>query len=77
MAALSLVNQLIAKEEHGDVFGTFYALIYCCFGGTALAVGLLTGPIGITAAVCGVAVVVVILCLAAMVAVTRLPRVAP
>ncbi len=75
VAALSFINQVISQEERGDVFGTFYALIYIWFGGTALAVGLLTGPIGLTAAVRGVAVVVVVLCLAAAVAVTRLPRV--
>ena len=76
VASLSFINQLISQEERGDVFGTFYALIYIWFGGTALAVGLLTGPIGLTAAVRWVAVVVVALCLVAVIAMTRLPRTA-
>ena len=76
VSSLSFINQLISQAERGDVFGTFYALIYIWFGGTALAVGLLTGPIGLTAAVRGVAVVVVALCLIAVAAITRLPRTA-
>jgi MFS family permease len=76
VASLSFVNQVISQEERGDVFGTFYAVIYISFGGSALAVGLLTGPIGLTAAVRGVAVVVIVLCVVAAVAVTRLPRAA-
>jgi MFS family permease len=71
LGSLSLINQLIPKEQRGDVFGTYYALNYLSLGVTSIAVGLLTAPLGLTTAVRGVAAVVVVLCLITVVAVIR------
>jgi MFS family permease len=71
LGALSLINEIIPKEQRGDVFGTFYAICYLGLGVTSIIVGALTAPLGLTAAVRGVALVVVMLCLIAVLAVVR------
>jgi MFS family permease len=72
LGSLSLVNQLIPKEQRGDVFGTYYALNYLSLGLTAIAVGLLAAPLGLTTAVRWVAAVVVALCLLTVLTIMRL-----
>ena len=72
LGSLSLVNQLIPKEQRGDVFGTYYALNYLSLGLTAIAVGLLTSPLGLTTAVRWVSAIVVVLCLLTVLLVARL-----
>ena len=75
LGSLSLINQLIPKEQRGDVFGTYYALNYLSLGVTSILVGLLTAPLGLTTAVRGVSAAIVVLCLLTVLAVTRLSRV--
>lgn len=72
LGSLSLVNQLIPKEQRGDVFGTYYALNYLSLGVTAIAVGLLATPLGLTTAVRWVSAAVMALCLLTVLAVIRL-----
>jgi MFS family permease len=72
LGSLSLINQLVPKEQRGDVFGTYYALNYLSLGATSLAVGLLTAPLGLTSAVRWVSAAVVVLCLLTALAVVRL-----
>jgi MFS family permease len=67
----SLVNQLIPKEQRGDVFGTYYALNYPSLGATSIAVGFLAAPLGLTTAVRWVATIAVVQCLITALAVTR------
>lgn len=71
LASLSLINQLIPKEQRGDVFGTYYALNYLSLGVTSIAVGLLAAPLGLTTAVRWVTAIVVVLCLITVLAVIR------
>jgi MFS family permease len=75
LGSLSLINQLIPKEQRGDVFGTYYALNYLSLGVTSIAVGLLIAPLGLTTAVRWVASMVVVLCLLTVLAVIRWLRV--
>jgi MFS family permease len=75
LGSLSLINQVIPKEQRGDVFGTYYAAGYLSLGVTSLAVGILTAPLGLTTAVRGVAVVVVLLSLITVLAIVRLLQV--
>ncbi len=72
LGSLSLINQLIPKEQRGDVFGTYYALNYLSLGVTAIVVGLLVAPLGLTTAVRLVAAVVMALCLLTALGVMRL-----
>ncbi|MDQ2715384.1 MAG: MFS transporter [Chloroflexota bacterium] len=72
LGSLSLINQLIPKEQRGDVFGTYYALCYLSLGVTAIVVGLLTAPLGLTIAVRWVSAAVMALCLLTVLAVMRM-----
>lgn len=74
LGSLSLINQLIPKEQRGDVFGTYYALNYLSLGVTAITVGLLTAPLGLTTAVRWVAGAVMVLCLLTTLAVGRIQQ---
>src|SRR6266550_3557013 len=63
LGSLSLVSPLIAPQERGDVFGTYYALLFLCLGVAAVAVGGLANPLGLIVAVRWITSIIMVLCL--------------
>src|SRR6266550_4702191 len=63
LGSLSLVSPLIAPQERGDVFGTYYALLFLCLGVAAVAVGVLANPLGLIVAVRWITSIIMVLCL--------------
>src|SRR6266487_1463352 len=64
LGSLSLVSPLIAPQERGDVFGTYYALLFLCLGVAAVAVGVLANPLGLIVAVRWItSIIIMVLCL--------------
>jgi MFS family permease len=64
LGSLSLVSPLIAPQERGDVFGTYYALLFLCLGIASVAVGVLANPLGLIVAVRWITSLIILLCLA-------------
>ena len=63
LGSLSLVSPLIAPQERGDVFGSYYALLFLCLGVAAVAVGGLANPLGLIVAVRWITSIIMVLCL--------------
>jgi hypothetical protein len=63
LGSLSLVSPLIAPHERGDVFGTYYALLFLCLGIASVAVGVLANPLGLIVAVRWITSLIIVLCL--------------
>src|SRR6266550_4335508 len=63
LGSLTLVSPLIAPQERGDVFGTYYALLFLCLGVAAVAVGVLANPLGLIVAVRWITSIIMVLCL--------------
>jgi MFS family permease len=68
LGSLSLVSPLIAPQERGDVFGSYYALLFLCLGVAAVAVGGLANPLGLIVAVRWITSIIIVLCLTTVVA---------
>jgi hypothetical protein len=63
LGSLSLVSPLIAPQEGGDVFRTYYALLFLCLGIASVAVGGLADPLGLIVAVRWITSIILVLCL--------------
>jgi hypothetical protein len=61
LGSLSLVSPLIAPQERGDVFGTYYALLFLCLGIASVAVGVLANPLGLIVAVRWITSIIIVL----------------
>ena len=72
LGSLSFVNQIVPKEQRGDVFGIYYALNYLCLGATAIGVGLLSLSLGLSTAVRWIAAIIVVLCALTTLATARM-----
>jgi MFS family permease len=74
LGAQSLVNRVSPPAARARLSATFYAVTYVCIGIPILAVGALTSPFGLYAAVCTVSVVAAI---AALLLAAALPAAVP